>query len=515
MTNSAQFLRKKMADTDGPTIILVGGEMVLDSGERLDSRQPIARDKWDFALRSALSSSERWWDVARSLAEVILKEDAQQSPSAWALVWAPKNLRHQKPDGSIRRVRIRSVLPNAVSLMDVWSSDRGGSARIDASRTTARYRVLEPPLRYADLSAARPPAIFVGAHPTEWDVYGNLAPFADVLTRWPSIPMVLPHTPLIEATVVQLQRWFASGRSRRDFPSEEAYGLAEDYVESKAAFKDHNPTVVGAQFQITFFLDQGKRASAADLYAALELVLSRYDLKIGLWDLARDSGLRESLLTPKQLQAAPPSAAQMPEAVRASAAKSQRVRANRQQAEAGKRRSLHASLWPLLEQRGWFTWDSEAVGEKYIFRAGGDVTWSDAFPPSPILFYELAVSKHQSVLRLRTAPFGFTAMPKYLGEQSAVLRGVTGQYPEDGVLCRFQGCGWENASGDSQRMIPTVDAIVDALEPSIPALRSLAESEFAIFQSKYPLSQVGDGQPVTEMTLQTPKLGFWKRLFGR
>jgi hypothetical protein len=212
MTNSAQFLKRKMADTDGPTIILVGGEMVLDSGEWLDSRQPIARDKWDFALRSALSSSERWWDVVRSLAEVILKEDAQQSPSAWALVWAPKTLRHQKPDGSIRRVRIRSVLPNAVSLMDVWRSDPGGSARIDASRTTARYRVLEYPLRYSDLIASRPPGVFVGAHPTEWDLYSTLAPFADVLRYWPSIPMVLPHTPLIETTVVQLQRWFTSGR---------------------------------------------------------------------------------------------------------------------------------------------------------------------------------------------------------------------------------------------------------------------------------------------------------------
>jgi hypothetical protein len=105
-------------------------------------------------------------------------------------------------------------------------------------------------------------------------------------------------------------------------------------------------------------------------------------------------------------------------------------------------------------------------------------------------------------------------MPKYLEEQSDVLPGVTGQSPEDGVLCRFHGSGRENATAALEKLVPTVDAIVNALEPSIPALRSLAESEFAIFQSKYPLS-VGDDQPVTEMTLQTPKLGFWKRLFGR
>jgi hypothetical protein len=158
--------------------------------------------------------------------------------------------------------------------------------------------------------------------------------------------MVLPHTPLIETTVAQLQQWFTSGRPHPRHRSEEAERLAEDYVASKATLTDYNPTAVDAQFQITLFLDHGKPASAADLNAAFELVLSRYDLKIGLWDLARDSGLRESLLTPRQVQAAPSNAAQMPEAARASAARSKRVRADRQEAE-----SSDTLVWKRFDPR--------------------------------------------------------------------------------------------------------------------------------------------------------------------
>jgi hypothetical protein len=51
--------------------------------------------------------------------------------------------------------------------------------------------------------------------------------------------------------------------------------LVEDYLASKAAFKDYQPIVVDADFQITFFFDHGKPASAGDLNAALTLVLSR------------------------------------------------------------------------------------------------------------------------------------------------------------------------------------------------------------------------------------------------
>jgi hypothetical protein len=146
----------------------------------------------------------------------------------------------------------------------------------------------------------------------------------------------------------------------------------------------------------------------------------------------------------------------------------------------------------LLSRRGWKTWDPESVGKKYILPQGGEVTWSSFFPPSPILFFELAVAKHQSVLRLRTPPFRCRALPIYLREQSEVVRGLTGQSPDDKVLCRFQGNGWDNDTADSQRMISTVDAVVGALAASLPALRSSAESEFATFRSRSRAQPAGE-----------------------
>ena len=46
------------------SIILIGGNMVLDDGSELDSRQPIADDpKSEFSLK-ALQNSRDWWEKA-------------------------------------------------------------------------------------------------------------------------------------------------------------------------------------------------------------------------------------------------------------------------------------------------------------------------------------------------------------------------------------------------------------------------------------------------------------------
>ena len=335
-------------EVKGPTVVLIGGALTLDSGERLDSRQPIEGDQWDFTLRSALGRSELWWEAARKLVDVLLDKD--RSDGAWALAWAPKTLWQPKQDGSARRTRIRTALPGSVSLMDLWRDQEGGDGNtIDASKTTARYRVLEHPLRYRDLAASRPPTVFFGVHPTEWWAEG-LDPFDAILEKWPDIVLVLPHTPLVEATIAKVRSWFSEGgKPRIPFdkePWQEKMGA--EFSESMMAFRDHKPVVLDADFRVTHFLDCGLPRSAADLEAALTFVLSRYDLDIGLWDLARDPGLRESLLSPEELEALHSHPIVVPEKLRAAAAKTKSARKKQRSSESVARRRIHGSLEHLL-----------------------------------------------------------------------------------------------------------------------------------------------------------------------
>lgn len=478
----------------GPTVVLVGGAITLDSGERIDSRQPLADDKWDFILRSALAGSELWWEAARKLVDVILDED--QTDGAWALTWAPKTLWQPKADGSAKRIRIRAALQKCVSLMDLrYQIEIGGygkvvprQVKINASKTTARYRVLEHPFRYEHLVASRPPTVFFGAHPTAWDQEG-LSPFGDVLRKWPNTVFVLAHTPLMEATIARVQSWFSNGRkprNRNSNVSRRQEKADEEFFASMKDFSHHRPMVVDADFSLTYFLDSGSPGSAADLDAALTFVLSRYDLNIGLWDLARDPGLRESLLSPEELESAPSHQASMPVKLSAIATEAKLAWEQQRRSERVARRQLHNSVWPLLKDREWRTLNRKSEGRTYVLPKGKPVKWADIYDPSPILYFALDVTMQQAVLRLKAAPFGFEGIPEYLHEHGDGLRRITGERPTEMVICRFQDHGWKRELGDWDQTVQVVDAVVKFLDLTISTLRSKAEEQFADFRSKNP-----------------------------
>lgn len=54
--------------------------------------------------------------------------------------------------------------------------------------------------------------------------------------------------------------------------------------------------MINRDFHVTFWADEGVLREPVDLDAALTFVRSRYDLSLGLWDLARDPALRTTLL---------------------------------------------------------------------------------------------------------------------------------------------------------------------------------------------------------------------------
>ncbi len=104
-----------MSPRPGPTIVLIGGRVTLDSGATLDSRQPLAGDEWDVVLRSALGSSEAWWKFAKELIDIILAQRAETN--AWALGWVDKTFKRPRADGTFTRVRPSSFLGDAGNLL--------------------------------------------------------------------------------------------------------------------------------------------------------------------------------------------------------------------------------------------------------------------------------------------------------------------------------------------------------------------------------------------------------------
>jgi hypothetical protein len=523
---------------DGPTIVLIGGEMTLEEGGRVDSRQTLQGDDWDFVLRAALTRSERWWDEARKLADAILKHDGEGS---WALIWAPKTILRYRGGGEAKRIRIASVFPGIRSLHEFETGKRGpvGSV-IDADACGGQYRLFGYPLRFEDLEAFRPPSVFVGGHPTlASDSYSvrPLLPFDVVLHKWPNTVLVQPHTPLTERSADDLVRWYELGRRLR--PEKPPRGLGADdqirwyqqaemdrasdrprfdqFIAAATAFRHHKPVVLDADFQVTRFIDSGSEAIAADLAAAGDFVAGRFDLDIGLWDLARDPLLRRTLLEPEEHKQPTGGAVEIPPDLTAAAAESKRAWVQQRQEdevsadarmmeEAARRAALHASLWPILKAEGWEI-EPGMIDSKYVLPLGPNVRIHQFVDERPLLYYAIHIHKGHCVLRLLDA-LQHLFRGKVAGcvqKNTSVINGITGRDPKDDIVLRLPRHGWAGESHDWATSLDLMNKVVEALEPSVFTLSEEAASVLGRHLAEWPVEQP---------TTNKPRGGFFRRIFG-
>lgn len=101
------------------TVVLIGGPMTVDDGSTLDSRQPIIGDPSSRITRASLATSLLWWTTVTSLVSPILDSSA---PDAFALVIGSRSVVEVRPDGNLRRIRLRSLLPGGSATADVLRS---------------------------------------------------------------------------------------------------------------------------------------------------------------------------------------------------------------------------------------------------------------------------------------------------------------------------------------------------------------------------------------------------------
>jgi hypothetical protein len=314
--------------SSSPTVILIGGLMTLEHGEELDSRMPVEGDPRSRILCRALGESLMWWMTTSSLVDAILDSQGQ---GAFALVNGYRTVVEVKPDGRVRRIKLKSLIRGGVGtvriigaestsdLRDgyVKASDKrtfggaplGGITGVDAGVATNRWRFLEGwDYSLAEALSTIRPTVIVDTDP-DYILNNSYARYeesrlADGLT------LVLPHTHATESYLRGVTDWILEGRPPRaplEHWMRDGESLSDIYGSAPGV-----AVVSSGQFRVTGLYRRGEWQDPAELDAARAFVESRFDLRIGIWDLADNPSLRTSLLEPRAVTPAPTEPAPVP-----------------------------------------------------------------------------------------------------------------------------------------------------------------------------------------------------------
>lgn len=505
-----------MASSSGPTIVLIGGQATLDSGATVDSRQRIVGDTWDVVLRQALGTSEAWWTLAKDLVDVTLAQ--HPDPDAWALAWVDKSLKRPRSDGSFSRVRLKTFLDGAESLLEAARAPGPVTFRSDLVKS--RYRLVPYMLRFDDIKGGPSPAVIVGSFHTTYDDGKDIVgdrPLDYFVSRWPDAVIVLPHTPIIEAKARRVIDQPPSGLVRISGPADQKEKSdSRRYVKNADRVEDlrrADPYVIGHDFQPTFWADQGAVRDPVDLDAALTFVRSRYDLNLGLWDLARDPLLRATLLQREEIEPPRRSRTAAPSELVTKAKEKADERQTEAEAQRDGRRRHHEAIWPTLSKLGFqIPWQREGVD--YRFGVGPLVQSLYSGQEEPALSLSLAIQKRQAVVSLfETARSERTE--EFLRAKSALIEGVTGRLPdpEKQAVWRIQGKGWAGSTEDWPQYLKKLALLVAELAPRLGPVGEAAAAAHAKNRESSAM----------EWTLTVPqdsndsgeKPSLWSRLRGR
>jgi hypothetical protein len=349
--------------TSTPTIIMVGGIFTTEDGTVLDSRQPMVGDPRGQVLYRTLSRSHLWWEVVRSLADAVVKS----KPSSYALVDGPRQVFDLISGGAIKRVSLSDFLA-------VGTPESNWRFPFEEFRAGVSFDdVYQRAAALVDISQANTAGSAMLTH------------LGALLRRNPRQVVIVPHTHYLQEFYGQVA---LAGQG------EEAWAAysAEHPRDTNEIRREPDPLhytsaiPVDAEFKITGLIENEAWQDPSDLEAARALLQSRYDLTIGIWDLASNPTLRATLLEVVEVRPAPPVEVAVPAAARA-----------RAKSKLDKEQSTWeewATRLDPLTQVGW---------ER---RRGGGVSFSFALcepvqGPRAALHLWLSLSKTQATVRVQ------------------------------------------------------------------------------------------------------------------
>jgi hypothetical protein len=353
-----------------PTIVLIGGRLTLSDGSEVDSRQPATDDTTADALQDALTGCAEWWSTVSSIVAPTL-EDPE---GGFAVIFSPRrSILHVMSDGEIRRSVIRKFLRGTVGSVSVMRSAKAESLPTDY-RSLARLRSpkgadmgsvgvrFDNPMPrwcfvdgtdyYFGIVANRMSRILVDATGTflnftnHW--YSTLPnEYSDTSQRLQIV--VMPDTVDVRDRIAD----HLAGRPRK-IPEPPELPPAPDVPGAPRDPADFlSIPVLRAACSVSGLLRAGQWEDAAGLEAARMLLLKRYDLKLGLWDLALNPVLRSTVLESRPVQPVPDEPVQAPASEWKRAERKAEKATARREAKQLKIRQANAALKQELEPVGW------------------------------------------------------------------------------------------------------------------------------------------------------------------
>ena len=248
-------------------------------------------------------------------------------------------------DGSAHRTRLRALLPGATSDAEIIRSGikqplpegyekaalLQGVGDEYSDLGTVGFKRGTPESRWWFLKGADycldhvgpiiNPAVIVTTMP--WGVATGFLParqyeaFEKVRLFSDDLVLVAPHTSSSDGYLRAYSAWNAAGRPPDPEPAwSDLPQVPEQPPWDPDARPDPihyaTPVPISAQFGVTGLYENGDWRDPADLEAARSLLEARYDLKIGIWDLASNSTLRQTLLDVTSVLPPPPATLAVP-----------------------------------------------------------------------------------------------------------------------------------------------------------------------------------------------------------
>lgn len=418
--------------------------MTVDDGTKLDSRQPIQGDEDSEVTRKSLSSSLIWWTLVSSLVERLLQASPKSDP--FAMVIGARSVVEVRPDDRLRRTRLTSLLKGGTGAVKLVHADMGDSLPDGYQRvhvitnwkgqvtreigfgldtSHVRWRFLEGnPYYLKDAGLAIGASVvvdtafgFIGAPGNEFFQGLEQQRLYD-----PNLIVVIPHTAAQERVLRQYVDWIQTGRPAR--APEYRQPPPWDPTAPPDPVHSSCPVPIEAQFGVTGLIRDGVWSDGSELEAARRLLLSRFDLKIGIWDLANNATLRDALLLVKPpLKAARQQAEIPPQALkRAQKQIAKRSVAAKQHAELRTQalkalRPLQAEGWEFLEQYRY-----------YRLPLTGPVQRFPTTEPEALGWLALELGKSETKVLLRTVVYNVVNIKEYVRKREAAWAAIAAPY---------------------------------------------------------------------------------------